>query len=211
MPLQYSCFISYRHSQDDITQALASSLKTELSRWLDMEVFVDKGRLTGGDFFNNELAKALCESVCLIVVYTPTYFSRKNSYCAREYKAMETLEEQRLHTLGLPKNKQHGLIIPIIYRGDKKLPENIKATRQYHLFESFQISGRDNLENPEYAEKIKEIAEYIEERCEELQIVADDICACCDTLSFPSEDDISDWLETMLPPKPKLPGREDIK
>src|SRR5258706_4971579 len=208
MPLQYSCFISYRHSQDDITQDLASSLKTELSRWLDMEVYVDKGRLKGGDFFNDELAKALCESVCLIVVYTPTYFSKKSTYCAREYKAMESLEEQRIHVLGFQKNKQHGLIIPIVYRGDKKLSENIKNERQYHLFEAFQISGRDNLDNQEYAEKIKEIAEYIEERCEELRIVEDDVCACCDTLAFPTDHDISDWLENMLPPKPKLPGRE---
>ncbi len=211
MPLQYACFISYRHTQDDIAQDLASSLKTELSRWLDMEVYVDKGRLKGGDFFNNELAKALCESVCLVVVYTPTYFSKKSTYCAREYKAMELLEEQRLQALGFPKNKQHGLIIPIVYRGDKKLPRNIKSERQYHLFEAFQISGRDNLENPDYAEKIKEIAEYIEERCEELQIVEDEICAYCDTLNFPGEHEIAEWLEEMLPPKPKLPGREDMK
>ena len=211
MPLQYSCFISYRHSQDDIVQDLVTSLGTELGRWLDMEVYVDKGRLKGGDFFNNELAKALCESVCLIVVYTPTYFSKHHSYCAREYRAMEQLEEQRLHTLGLPQNKQHGLIIPIVYRSDKKLPESIKNERQYYLFEAFQISGRDNLENPEYAEKIKEIAEYIEERCEELRVVEEEVCASCDTFDFPAEHDISDWLESMLPPQPKLPGREEIK
>lgn len=211
MPLQYSCFISYRHSQDDITEDLVSSLKTELSRWIDMEIYVDKGRLKGGDFFNNELARALCESVCLIVVYTPTYFSKKNTYCAREYKAMELLEEQRLNTLGLPKNKQHGLIIPIVYRGDKKLPEIIKNERQYYLFEAFQISGRDNLDNPEYAQEIREIAEYIEERFEELKAIEDEICLPCETIDFPAEVEIYDWLENMLPPKPRLPGREEIK
>ena len=69
----------------------------------------------------------------------------------------------------------------------------------------------DNLENPEYAEKIKEIAEYIEERCEELRVVEEEVCASCDTFDFPAEHDISDWLESMLPPQPKLPGREEIK
>lgn len=84
MPLQYSCFVSYRHSQDDIVQELVASLKRELSRWLDMDVYVDKERLKGGMLFNRELAKALCESVCLIVVYTPTYFSEKKSLlCSR--------------------------------------------------------------------------------------------------------------------------------
>ena len=159
MPLQYSCFISYRHGQDDIAKNLASSLGTELGLWLDMDVYIDKGRLQGGDFFNNELAKALCESVCLVVVYTPTYFSKQHTYCAREYKAMEALEEQRLKELGLPKNKQHGLIIPIVYRGESKLPKSITNERNYHLFEAFQIGGRDNLENEEYATQIKKIAE----------------------------------------------------
>lgn len=211
MPLRYSCFISYRHRpDDDIVPGLVSSLQKELSLWLDMDVYIDKERLEGGDFFNNELARALCESVCLIVVYTPTYFSKQHTYCAREYKAMEELEEQRLHELGLPKNKQHGLIIPIVYRGEEKLPENIKKDRNYHLFEAFQVSGRDNLKNPEYAEKIKEIAEYIGKRCDELQVVEDNVCAGCDTFSFPTEHDISSWIEDMLPPKPILPGREEV-
>lgn len=48
MPLQYSCFIGYRNSQDDITQRLVSSLEFELGRWLDMDVYVDKERLKGG-------------------------------------------------------------------------------------------------------------------------------------------------------------------
>jgi hypothetical protein len=75
------------------------------------------------------------------------------------------------------------------------------------LFEAFQISGRDNLKNPEYAEKIKEIAEYIQERCEELRVIEDDVCKSCDEFGFPTEHEISDWLESMLPPKPRLPSR----
>jgi len=124
---------------------------------------------------------------------------------------MENLEEERLLKLGLPRNEQHGLIIPLVYRGDKKLPPSIKNTRQYYLFETYQISGRDNLDNPDYAEKIREIAEYIEERCEELQMIEEDVCGCCDTFEFPKESGISGWLEGMLPPKPSLPGRESDK
>ncbi len=210
MPLQYSCFISYRHTQDDITQRLGSHLKREISRMLDMEVYVDQERLQGGDFFNNKLARALCESVCLVVVYTPTYFSQRHTYCAREYKAMELLEEKRLRALrrsGLPKNHGHGLIIPIVYRGKKELPESIKSNRQCHVFEDYQISGTDNLENPEYLKEITEIAEYIKARHHELRKVEKDICKFCDVMGFPTEADISDWLESMLTPKLTFPGR----
>ena len=208
MPLRYSCFISYRSTQGDIVQELVSSLKTELGRWSDLDVYVDTERLDGGDFFNRELAKALCESACLIVVYTPTYFSKQHIYCALEYKAMEILEEERLMKLDLPVNDEHGLIIPLVYRGDTKLPESIRNQRQYHVFEAFQLSGKDNLDNPDYAVIIRKIAEYIEERCEELQMIEEDVCACCSTFEFPEEEEIANWLEGMLPPKPVLPGRK---
>lgn len=124
---------------------------------------------------------------------------------------MELLEEKRLRALGLPKNKKRGLIIPIVYRGDQKLPDNIKSNRQYYLFEPFQISGRNNLDNPEYAEKIKEIAEYIRERHDELSLVPADAFEECESFSFPVISDITDWLKTMLPPKPVFPGRQEIK
>jgi hypothetical protein len=207
MPLRYSCFISYRHSQSDIVNDLVNSLQTELGRWLDKEVYIDKERLKGGDFYNLELARSLCESACMVVVYTPTYFSKEHSYCAREYAAMENLEGERLRLLGYPRNMEHGLIIPIVYRGDKKLPYRIKSIRQCHNFESFQISGQAKLDNPIYAQKIREIAEYIKDRFEELRIIEDDICSCCDTFAIPADGEIEEWLESMLPPIPILPSR----
>jgi hypothetical protein len=191
-------------------QGLVRSLKTELSRWLDLDVYLDEERLKGGDFFDANLAQALCESVCLVMVYTPTYFSNSHTYCAREYKAMEELEKQRLELLGHSDSAKHGLIIPIIYRGDKKIPYTITSKRQCHYFENYQISGQATLDYPEYAQKIKEIAEYIEERCEELSVVEDDACSDCATFNIPSETDIYEWLEGMLPPRAKLPSRVGI-
>jgi hypothetical protein len=144
------------------------------------------------------------------MVYTPTYFSEKHTYCAREFKAMEELEKHRLELLGYSDNAKHGLIIPIIYRGNKRIPHNISSKRQCYFFEDYQISGHATLDYPEYAQKIKEIAEYIEERCEELSAIEDGACCDCDTFSIPSEGDIFEWLEGMLPPRPKLPSRAGI-
>jgi len=177
-----------------------------------MEVYVDTKHLRGGDFVDKELPKALCESVCLVVVYTPIYFNEEKTYCAREYRAMELLEEERKEALrrsGLYDG--HGLIIPIVYRGkEEKLPKGIKS-RLCHLFQNFHISRTDTLDNPEYAYKITEIAEYIAERCNELRCVEDILRKDCDRRTFPPDEEIYNWLEGMLSPKLGLPSREEIK
>lgn len=41
-------------------------------------VLVDWERLQGGDFYNEALTLALCESVCMVVVFTPTYFDKEH-------------------------------------------------------------------------------------------------------------------------------------
>ena len=159
MPFAYSCFISYRHGQREllrrILEDLYEALSGELEFWLDEEVYLDRNRLKGGDFYNEALARALCQSVCMIMFFTPRYFDRQNTYCAREYKAMEKLEETRLKAADSPLAKHHGLIIPIIIRGSHCLPEEIKKRRQCYNFDDFVLSDKTMSEHPKYAEKIR--------------------------------------------------------
>ena len=75
---------------------LCAALRNELAVMIEEDIFIDRERMRGGTLFDPSLARALCKSVCMVVIYTPTYFSKKHSYCAREYRAMETLEQQRL-------------------------------------------------------------------------------------------------------------------
>ena len=211
MSIKYSCFISYRSPSAELAQEFHSYLESELSHWIPLPIYRDETRLHGGDFYNQELALALCESACMIIIFTPTYFDKISTYCAREYKAMELLEEKRLDTLGFPKNRRHGLIIPVVYRGNTKVPDNIKNKRHFYDFVNWDISGKANLKNPEYKRDINDIAEYIRERYDELCVVEDEISSECNLFNFPSDVEISDWLESMLPPKPKLPGWTEIK
>ena len=44
-----------------------------------------------------------------------------------------------------------------MYRGQKSLPAPISSNRQYYDFEIFQLSGKANLRNHKYAEKIREL------------------------------------------------------
>jgi hypothetical protein len=136
MPIKHACFISYRHGQrklaERIINDLSDALASELEAWLEQDVYVDRERLKGGEFYNEALAQALCESVCMILIFTPTYFSIDHTFCAREYKAMERLEEQRFQALGGRVDKRRGLIIPIVFRGEDYLPKEIKERRLYY-------------------------------------------------------------------------------
>ena len=58
---------------------------------MELQIYRDVRRLQGGDFYNRELARSLYESVCMIMIYTPTYFSAEQLYCTREFAAMATL------------------------------------------------------------------------------------------------------------------------
>src|SRR5258708_31408673 len=103
MAFRYSCFISYRHVPGDkeIIEDLYQAIADELANYVSKEVFRDTESLEGGDFLNKRLARALCESACMIVFYVPVYFDERFTFCAREYCAMELLEQKRIKQLQL--------------------------------------------------------------------------------------------------------------
>src|SRR5215213_3124959 len=103
MPFEYSCFVSYPHSQRDIMmpfiEDFVKGLEKEIFLEIDWGVFYD-GMLDTGDRLEEVLGPKLCKSVCMILFYTPLYFQQKHLYCARELKAMHDLEQKRFRKLG---------------------------------------------------------------------------------------------------------------
>lgn len=212
MAFRYSCFISYRHGQRALIERIISdlyeALSAELELLLEEELFLDRDRLQGGDFYNERLASALCKSVCMIVVFTPTYFSRTHTYCSREYKAMEKLEEERFKRIGIASDRrEHGLIIPIVFRGASELPGEVKKQRQFYDFTEFMLCDTEMSKNPKYAGEIRKIAAYIAERYREFSQCADEICGGCDEFELPSDEEISKWLGTVQGSVAAFPGR----
>lgn len=213
MPFKYSCFISYRHGQNRLTERiindLSEALSAELAAYFDKEIFLDRERLKGGTFFNEQLACAICESVCLIVVYTPVYFSAEHIYCTREYRAMEKLEAVRLQALKLPADRQNGLIIPIVFRGADELPSDIKTTRQYYDFQDFDPTEPEMIRSDKYYDQIRTIAKYIYDRYKTLTRVKDlDPCTDCPNFMMPAEEEVKKWLDRLEINSPAFPMRE---
>jgi hypothetical protein len=195
MAFKYACFVSYCHGQYELVKTfmdqLKAALKAELEPLLDEEVYVDEERLRSGYHYNEELAKAICQSVCMIVVYSPRY--ERHEYCIREFEGMELLETRRRELLGLSGDLARGFIIPVILRGGDDVPNRIKQHKHYSDFSKFSLASTDIIRNPEYVEEIRKIASVIYERYKVFRTIGTDPCASCDAFQLPRASDVVAW------------------
>jgi hypothetical protein len=214
MPFSNACFISYRHTDMPrnraIVQQTVDALKAELEGrvLLPLPVFLDMDRLQGGAFYNEALATSLCASVCMVMLYWPTYFSTDHTFCSREYKAMERLEAQRLSLLTDPLQRQKGLIITIAFRDFDQIPDEIKQNRLVMNFEAHSLR-RNMGQKQEFINDIYKIGNYITERCRAFRNVPPpDPCVDCPQCRLPPEQEILPWLQQVLHPGVPYPTRE---
>ena len=217
MPFRHSCFISYQSGQNAMMERLINELYEALEIELALYafgfqkiVYVDRERLQGGDFWNEALARALCESVCMIVIYTQAYFSKTHLYCVREYMGMEIIEANRLQSLG-DKAENRGLIIPIVLRSPQYLPMTVKDRRQCYDFGKFSMSTKRISRHPQFGPCVTKISEYIYEFYEKFNNLKVDVCSHCTSFSLPTRAESEAWLDNMFgspPPPPPPPWRE---
>jgi|SRR5215213_7228254 len=198
MEFDYCCFISYPHGQDDVlvpfVNDLVEGLKIEIGAQSRKKVWIDYEFLRGGYRLDEEVGPGLCKSACMILIYTPLYFDTDHTYCARELKAMQDLEEKRLCLL---RDKGKGLIIPIILRGEKRFPEALKEKRLYYRFTDIEFNNPEKI-RVKYAKEIKEIADYIMDVCEMLDEAAGKTPHDCAKYCLPSLDDAKRFIEVVL-------------
>ena len=96
MAIRYGCFFSYAHGRHGLMNrfktALADAMRCYLEPYFDNEdeLFIDTEQLGGGDDLDRKIARAMCESVCMILIYTPKY--EAHAYTRREFAAMRQLD-----------------------------------------------------------------------------------------------------------------------
>ena len=210
MAFRYACFISYCHGQQDLMKGfidqLKRGLKAELEPLLDEEVYIDEERLKPGYNYNEALATAICESVCMVVVYSPRY--ERHDYCRREFAGMENLEQTRKQMLDR-RSTPGGSIIPVIFRGKvDDLPPQITASRHYADFSQFSLATTDMSRHPEYAAEIRKIAEAIYEYYQAFEDARTNPCTVCAAFKLPPADAAPPWRAGPPPVGGTFPGRE---
>ncbi|MEO7709253.1 MAG: toll/interleukin-1 receptor domain-containing protein [Caldimonas sp.] len=190
---QYSCFISYSHGEGDLVRGFVTQFKAALKDELETLIagrkpFIDDD-IPYGAKWDPYLAKALCHSVCMVVIYTPVYGQKV--FCRREFKAMEELEERRLAMLQ-GASPTLGLIIPVVMRGFAQLPQPI-GPRQAVDFSHFTLADVQMNRHPGFAPKVKEVAERIADHFWRLQALEDEACKFCDAYQMPAPPPETDW------------------
>jgi hypothetical protein len=162
MGIRYGCFFSYAHGRHELMQrfkaTLADALRCYLEPYFDNEdeLFVDVEQLGGGDDLDHKIARAMCESVCMILIYTPKY--EAHAYTRREYTAMRQLELERGKWYALPSH----LIIPVIMtQHPDQLPPQITESSFYVDFSRFTMATADLKSNPEFLPDIDKMVRRI--------------------------------------------------
>src|SRR5260370_42300808 len=101
---------------------------------------------------------------------------------------MEKVEEARLSRLKDQGGREAGLIIPIILRGQESLPAIIRSQRHWYTFERFALSTREIARNPQFEDRVREIASVIYARKSTLAPLADELTCDCHSFAFPTEE-----------------------
>jgi len=212
MAIKYSCFISYPHPKQGtefgkVIDQLEQALADQLGYNLDEPIYIDKNRLKPGYAYDEALAGAICQSACMIVLFTSLYQVR--TYCLREFMAMEKLEEARIQKLKEKFDKTRRMIIPIVIRRDtdKDLPGKINKIQYWDLT---KIMNRGfNLRNQECRKVIIDIAnEILKHLCTLKLLEGTSLDDDCDSFKIPSEQEaMQSWSLEPLPRSSGFPLR----
>jgi hypothetical protein len=205
MLFHHGCFISYRRDQTIVqrfVKDLAQGLSFELAPLLDLGVFVDESAVAQQPF-DESMAGAICRSVCMIVVFTPTYFSQTNLYCAREFRAMEDVERRRLKAID-SSERHKGLIIPVVLRGADQMPRELKQ-RNFLNFDRYMLGDNRIYRSPGFQKSLREIAEYIYDRYRLFEQHELNLDMECNDFRLPAEEEVRHWLTSMPAVSPPSP------
>jgi hypothetical protein len=125
----------------------------------------------------------------MICIWTPTYFSERNSTCAREYRTMG-IREEAMDKL-VPKDNR--LIVPLILRAKKHIPAALEK------YECIDICGFDTRRNKLiYPDKYENIPGRLVEDVYDLSLkLKSQSVLSCPNLQ---DNDFQKWLTENLSP-----------
>ncbi|WP_307727762.1 toll/interleukin-1 receptor domain-containing protein [Massilia sp. TS11] len=146
----------------DLGDAIRAYLEPQLDA--EQELFIDVEQLGGGDDIEQRLARALCESVCMLLIYTPKY--EAHDFTRREFAAMQLIEQERGRWYPLPSH----LVIPVILAPHPlRLPPEIARYSFYVDFTDYNLATRNIAANRRFIPRVLSIVERIAQHYQHLK------------------------------------------
>jgi formylglycine-generating enzyme required for sulfatase activity/Tfp pilus assembly protein PilF len=166
---KYACYLNY-HGESEIINRVAQrfldALRSELSSGTDKPIFMASRNLESGAFYSEALTRALYESACYIVLWAPV--DRGNESLEPELESARLLAERRSR-LGVESLKERGLIFPVILSAPESAPESLASIQWVDL--SKTIASQRWFNTKDFKRKIRDIAEFVLDRCREAERV----------------------------------------
>jgi hypothetical protein len=194
----YGCFISYARGHHELLKTVETQLRTAILNELDAYfpqnecAFMDTEGIYAGDDWEKRIAKALCQSVCMIVVYSPRY--SRSEPCRREFLAMERIEVERRKLLGAKLDNASGLIFPFLFRSEDTLPKPLQR-RQYIDISNVTLASPQLPMNDQFAQRIKDIGRQVNRVYEELDRKGLPKEEQCNAFELPSAVEARPWSD----------------
>ena len=199
MAFKWSCFISYRVGKGALASGIVKDFYEKLPNEVELQseggIYLSQAELNPGNVLDPTLADELCQSACMIVLFTGAYFSTKHPYCTREYLAMLDLETRRLAKLGVSVSKKNGLIVPVVLRNLDQMPAEMKK-RMWSDLQEFQEEESGLARPKSYFEEIRKLGSYVAARYRELSALPDE--GLCNGFQLPDEDAARNYLSNIV-------------
>jgi len=163
---RYWCFISWAHGGRELTtfvEKLRESMSEEFGyRFGFNGVFLDDKQVRIGEEWPKTVALALSQSVCIVPILMPTYFSEQRKHCAREWAGMEQLSKQRMSPGHPP------AILPIVFRTMNPLP-SVASRLKYGDLSRPAVQSRDVYKTTQFRHLVQELVSVTIELAEAIR------------------------------------------
>jgi hypothetical protein len=194
---KYAFYISYQGSNDrkegslvyQVAKKLQSDLEAELSMYFEENeggVYLDQRQLNGENIIDIEVLKQSMQMIC---IWTPNYFSKNFSTCAREYRTME-IREGALNKL-LPTDNR--LIAPLILRAKKHIPAALEKYKCIDIC-GFEIRKNKLIYPGKYEDICRRLVEDVYDLS--LKLKSQSVFSCPNL----QDNDFQKWLTENLSP-----------
>jgi hypothetical protein len=115
---------------------------------------------------------------------------------------MRRLEKTRRQLLPA-EHQTKDLVIPVIVRGESRVPEELRPTLCASL-DDVLLSATD-VKTKRVVKRVRKVAEAVFERIDAMRHANADFAQDCSQFKFPTTAEIEPWLRTVAPPPLRSP------